>query len=45
MSVYVTPLKDIKDFYEAKRLLQNINGERTIEKIVSEMDGFIKGNI
>lgn len=45
MKVYTDPLKDIQNFYGAKNLLQKINGERTIEEIVDEMDNFIKSKI
>jgi len=36
-------LKEIQDFYNKKNLLKKINGERTIEEIVSEMEKYIKG--
>lgn len=45
MSVYTDPLADIQSFYKAKELLKNINGERTIEEIVNEMEIFIKSKI
>ncbi len=45
MKVYSDPLKDIQDFYGAKGILQKINGERTIEEIVAEMESFIKSKI
>jgi len=45
MKVYTEPLKDIQEFYGAKDLLTNINGERTIEEIVDEMDAFIQSKI
>ena len=45
MEVYTSPLKDIQDFYEDKNLLMKINGERTIEVIVDEMDAFIQSRI
>jgi adenylate kinase len=45
MKVYTDPLKDIQEFYGAKNLLTNINGERTIEEIVDEMDAFIQSKI
>ena len=41
MKVYLEPLKDIQDFYQKKNLLKVINGERTIEEIVNEIDNFI----
>ena len=45
MSVYIEPLKDIQDFYESKNILKKIDGERTIEEIVDEMDSFILSKI
>ncbi len=43
MKVFTDPLKEIQDFYNKKNLLKKINGERTIEEIVSEMEKYIKG--
>lgn len=45
MSVYTTPLADIQNFYEAKNLLKKIDGERSIEEIVNDMEQFIKTKI
>jgi len=45
MKVYTEPLVEIQSFYNAKKLLHKINGERSIEEIVSEMEIFVKGNI
>lgn len=45
MKVYTDPLADIQAFYAAKDLLAKINGERTIEVIVDDMDNFILGQI
>jgi adenylate kinase len=45
MKVYTKPLEDIQKFYEDKDILHVINGERTIEEIVDEMDGFIQSHI
>lgn len=42
MRVYQEPLKEIQEFYGKKGILHKINGERTIEEIVSEMESFIK---
>ena len=42
MKVYTEPLSEIQKFYEKKGLLHKINGERTIEEIVNEMDEFIQ---
>ena len=45
MKVYLEPLFDIQNSYNSKNLLTIINGERTIEEIVSEMESFIKSKI
>ncbi|MDQ1264358.1 MAG: adenylate kinase [Campylobacterota bacterium] len=45
MKVYIEPLRDIKAFYSDKNLLHTIDGERTIEEIVFEMEDFIKSKI
>ena len=45
MKVYIEPLLEIQKFYEDKDILHVINGERTIEEIVDEMDGFIQSHI
>jgi adenylate kinase len=45
MGVYTEPLADIQEFYENKNLLMKINGERTIEEVVSSMDSFIQSQI
>ena len=45
MKVYTEPLADIQNFYSEKELLRKINGERSIEEIVDEMEFFIKGLI
>ncbi len=45
MKVYTEPLAQIQEFYGAKGLLKKINGERTIEEIVDEMDKFIQSRI
>jgi len=42
MKVYLEPLQDIQEFYKTKNILTIINGERTIEEIVAEMDNFIQ---
>jgi len=42
MKVYTEPLADIQNYYLNKGLLVTIDGERTIEEIVNEMDTFIK---
>jgi adenylate kinase len=45
MRVYTEPLSTIQAFYEEKMLLQKINGERSIDAIVDEMEAFIKTKI
>ena len=45
MKVYTDPLADIQTFYSAKNLLKKINGERSIEEIVADMEAFIKSKI
>ena len=42
MKVFLEPLKDIQDFYSNQNKLIKINGERTIEEIVDEMEKIIK---
>ncbi len=42
MKVYLEPLKDIEEFYEKQGKLIKINGERTIEEIVDDMEKVIK---
>lgn len=41
MKVYTEPLLEIKAFYNDKNLLYTINGERSVEEIVAEMQEFI----
>lgn len=41
MKVYTSPLADIQAYYEEKDLLAKINGERTIEEIVDDMNDFV----
>ncbi len=45
MKVYLEPLADIQKFYKDKGIHKVINGERTIEEIVSEMEQYIKSKI
>jgi adenylate kinase len=42
MKVYTDPLPAIQSFYEERNLLQKIDGERSIEEIVNDMEEFIK---
>ena len=45
MNVYTEPLQEIKSFYTKRNRLKVINGEGTIEEIVTEMDEFIQSKI
>lgn len=45
MKVYTEPLSEIQKFYTTKNILKVINGEGTIEEIVSEMETFVKSKI
>ena len=45
MKVYIEPLSAIENFYNEKNILKIISGEGTIEKIVLEMETFIKSKI
>lgn len=45
MKVYLEPLADIQKFYNEKGILHTINGERSIEVIVSDMREFIESKI
>lgn len=45
MKVYTEPLAGIQDFYSEKGILHKINGERSIEEIVEDMDQFIQSKI
>ena len=42
MKVYLEPLPEIEKFYEAQNKLVKIDGERTIEEIVADMEKEIK---
>ncbi|MBD3789118.1 MAG: adenylate kinase [Campylobacterales bacterium] len=45
MKIYTDPLAQIQSFYTDKNLLQVIDGERTLEVIVDDMDAFIQSKI
>ncbi len=45
MKVYLEPLQEIEAFYSKQNLLHRINGERTIETIVDEMNDFVLSHI
>lgn len=45
MRVYTEPLAEIQSFYTKKGVLHKINGERTIEPIVADMESFVLSKI
>jgi adenylate kinase len=45
MKVYIEPLSLIQSFYDNKKMLVKIDGERSIETIVDEMETFIKSKL
>ncbi len=45
MKIYTDPLPDIQKFYEDKEILHVINGERTLDEVVEDMEKFIKERI
>jgi adenylate kinase len=45
MAIYTEPLKDIQEFYTQKNLLKVIDGERSLEEVVKDMEEFIKSKI
>lgn len=45
MKVYLEPLSAIQNFYAELALLKKINGERTIEEIVADIEIYIKTKI
>ena len=45
MKIYTEPLDEIQEFYKRKSLLKRIDGERTIDEIVDEIDNFIQAKI
>ena len=45
MKVYTEPLEGIQNFYSEKGILEKIDGERSIEEIVEDMDQFIQAQI
>jgi adenylate kinase len=45
MKLFTEPLDQIQAFYTDRSLLKVINGEGTIEEIVSEMDAFVQSRI
>jgi len=45
MKIYTDPLAEIQAFYTEKNLLEVINGERTLEEVVADMETFVKSKI
>ncbi len=45
MKIYTDPLAQIQAFYTEKNLLKVIDGERTLEVIVDDMDVFVQSKI
>ena len=45
MKIYTDPLSEIQEFYTDKTLLTIINGERTLEVVVAEMQAFVLSKI
>ncbi len=45
MRVYTEPLSEIQEFYKNMNILHVVNGERSIEEIVSDMRNFIESKI
>ncbi|WP_295417730.1 adenylate kinase [Sulfurovum sp.] len=45
MKIYTDPLAAIQKFYTEKGLLTVINGERTLDEVVEDMETFIKSKI
>ena len=45
MKIYTDPLPEIQKFYEAKNLLKVIDGERTLEEVVEDMEEFVLSKI
>ncbi len=45
MKIYTDPLSEIQKFYTDKNLLHVINGERTLEEVVDDMERYILDSI
>ena len=45
MKIYVDPLPEIQKFYTAKKLLTVIDGERTLDEVVADMQTFVLSKI
>lgn len=45
MKIYTDPLAEIQTFYTKKNLLEVIDGARTLEEVVADMETFVKSKI
>ena len=45
MKIYTDPLAEIQKFYTDKNLLEVIDGARTLEEVVEDMETFVKSKI
>lgn len=45
MKIYTDPLAEIQKFYTDKNLLKVIDGARSLEEVVAEMENFVKSKI
>ncbi len=45
MQIYTEPLEAIRNFYTEKHLLKVIDGERSLEEVVADMEAFILSHI
>jgi len=45
MKIYTDPLAEIQKFYTDKNLLEVIDGARTLEEVVADMETFVKSKI
>ena len=45
MKIYTDPLEEIQAFYTEKNLLKVIDGARTLEEVVADMEAFVKSKI
>ena len=45
MKLFTDPLLEIQEFYTSRNLLKQIDGERSIDVIVNEMNLFIQAQI
>jgi adenylate kinase len=45
MKIYTDPLAEIQAFYTEKNLLEIIDGARTLEEVVTDMETFVKSKI